>query len=111
MICSEILLPPHAPLSFADRQTLWTEVERAERGKKAQLAYSFDIALQNEFSMEENIGLARQFLLEQFVSRGMVVDFSVHAPDKGDRRSARRRPELFVLIRAISTAGSRRPMR
>ena len=58
----EILLPPHAPPSFADRQTLWNEVEKAERGKKAQLAYSFDIALQNEFSMEENIGLARQFL-------------------------------------------------
>ena len=84
MLCSEILLPPHAPPSFADRQTLWNEVEKAERGKKAQLAYSFDIALQNEFSMEENIGLARQFLLEQFVSRGMVVDFSVHTPDKED---------------------------
>ena len=55
MLCSEILLPPHAPPSFADRQTLWNEVEKAERGKKAQLAYSFDIALQNEFSMQENI--------------------------------------------------------
>ena len=59
-------------------------MEKAERGRKAQLAYSFDIALQNEFSMQENIGLARQFLLEQFVSRGMVVDFSVHTPDKED---------------------------
>ena len=57
-------------------------MEKVERGKKAQLAYSFDIALQNEFSMEENINLARQFLLEQFVSRGMIVDFSVHSPDK-----------------------------
>ena len=37
-------------------------VEKAERGKNAQLAYSFDIALQNEFSLEENIALARQFL-------------------------------------------------
>ena len=82
VICSEILLPPHAPPSFSDRETLWNEVEKAERGKKAQLAYSFDIALQNEFSMQENIELARQFLLEQFVSRGMVVDFAVHSPDK-----------------------------
>ena len=82
VICSEILLPPHAPLSFSDRETLWNEVEKAERGKKAQLAYSFDIALQNEFSMEENINLARQFLLDNFVSRGMVVDFAVHSPDK-----------------------------
>ena len=84
VICSEILLPPHAPPSFSDRETLWNEVEKAERGKKAQLAYSFDIALQNEFSMQENIDLARQFLLDNFVSRGMVVDFAVHSPDKED---------------------------
>lgn len=82
VICSEILLPSHAPPEYADRETLWNAVEKAERGKKAQLAYSFDIALQNEFSMQENIALARQFLLENFVSRGMVVDFAVHAPDK-----------------------------
>ena len=58
VICSEILLPVHAPPEYADRETLWNAVEKVERGKKAQLAYSFDIALQNEFSMEENINLA-----------------------------------------------------
>ena len=84
VICSDILLPPHAPPEYADRQTLWNAVEKAERGKNAQLAYSFDIALQNEFSLEENIALARQFLLENFVSRGMVVDFAVHQPDRED---------------------------
>ena len=82
VICSEILLPFHAPPEYADRETLWNAVEKAERGKKAQLAYSFDIALQNEFSMQEDIDLARQFLLENFVSRGMVADFAVHQPDK-----------------------------
>ena len=81
VILSEILLPDHAPREYSDRQTLWNAVEKAERGKNAQLAYSFDIALQNEFSMEENIALARHFLLEHFVSRGMVVDFAVHVPD------------------------------
>ena len=84
VICSDILLPSHAPPEYADRQTLWNAVEKAERGKNAQLAYSFDIALQNEFSLEENIALARQFLLENFVSRGMVVDFAVHQPDRED---------------------------
>ena len=53
-----------------------------EKGKKAQLAYSFDISFQNEFSQEENIALARQFLTEHFVSRGMVVDFAVHEPER-----------------------------
>jgi hypothetical protein len=82
VICSEILLPDHAPPEYADRETLWNAVENAECHPKAQLAYSFDISLQNEFSMEENIALARQFLLEEFVSRGMIVDFAVHQPDK-----------------------------
>ena len=62
-------------------------MEEAERGKDARLAYSFDIALQNEFSLEENIALARQFLSEYFVSRGMVVDFAVHQPDKEEGSS------------------------
>ena len=47
VICSNILLPSHAPPEYADRQTLWNAVEKAERGKNAQLAYSFDIALAN----------------------------------------------------------------
>ncbi len=52
-----------------------------EEHPKAQLAYSYDIALQNELTAEENIALARRFLMEQFVSRGMICDFVVHAPD------------------------------
>lgn len=62
--------------------TLWNAVEKVEKGKKAQLAYSFDIAFQNEFTQEENIALARQFLTEHFVSRGMIVDFAVHEPER-----------------------------
>ena len=53
-----------------------------EKGKKAQLAYSFDISFQNEFSLEENIALAKQFLLDHFVSRGMTVDYAIHEPDR-----------------------------
>ena len=81
VICSEILLPSHAPPEYTDRETLWNAVEQAEKSKKAQLAYSYDIALQNELTMEENILLVRKFLTEQFVSKGMTVDFSIHAPD------------------------------
>ena len=33
VICSDILLPSHAPPEYADRQTLWNAVEKAERGK------------------------------------------------------------------------------
>jgi len=106
VVCSEILLPPHAPPEYADRETLWNAVEKAEHGKKAQLAYSFDIALQNEFSMQENIALARQFLLKNFVSRGMVVDFAVHQPDR--EHGGIQNPHFHVLcpIRPILPDGS-----
>ena len=106
VICSDILLPSHAPPEYADRQTLWNAVEKAERGKNAQLAYSFDIALQNEFSMQENIALARQFLLENFVSRGMVVDFSVHSPDKEDGGISNPHFHVMCPIRPIESDGS-----
>ncbi|MCF2595360.1 MobQ family relaxase [Pseudoflavonifractor phocaeensis] len=105
VICSEILLPPQAPPSFSDRETLWNAVEKVERGKRAQLAYSFDIALQNEFSMEENIELARHFLLEQCVSRGMVADYAIHQPDKKD--GGIQNPHFHVMcpIRPIEPDG------
>ena len=105
VVYTEILLPPHAPHEYADRQTLWNEVEAAERGKNAQLAYSFDIALQNEFTLEENIALARQFLLDNFVSRGMIADFAVHHPDKA---GGIENPHFHVLcpIRPLNPDGS-----
>ena len=105
VICSEILLPSHAPPEYADRETLWNAVEKAERGKKAQLAYSFDIALQNEFSMQENIDLARQFLSDNFVSRGMVTDFAVHQPDKEDGGISNPHFHVMCPIRPIEPDG------
>lgn len=62
VILTEILLPEHAPARLLDRYTLWNEVEQVEKNCNAQLAYSFDLALQNEFSLEENIALARVFI-------------------------------------------------
>lgn len=102
---TEILLPPHAPREYTDRQMLWNAVEDVERNKNAQLAYSFDIALQNEFSIKENIALARQFLLDNFVSRGMIADFAVHQPDKKDGIP---NPHFHVLcpIRPLNNDGT-----
>ena len=90
VVCTDIFLPSQAPTEYQDRATLWNAVEKAERGKKAQLAYSFDIALQNELSLDENIALARQFVSEQLVARGMIADFAIHQPDKENGRTEAR---------------------
>jgi ATP-dependent exoDNAse (exonuclease V) alpha subunit len=84
VIFTEIMAPDYVPGRLLDRETLWNEVENVEKNKRAQLAYSFDIALQNELTLEENIQLAREFCREQFVARGMIVDFAVHEGDSDD---------------------------
>ena len=105
VVYKEILLPSHVPRKYADRETLWNAVEKVEEHPKAQLAYSYDIALQNELTLEENIDLAKRFLQEQFVSRGMICDFAVHMPDpKGGFPN----PHFHVLcpIRPFNMDGS-----
>ena len=105
VVYKEILVPSHVPRQYADRETLWNAVEKVEEHPKAQLAYSYDIALQNELTLEENIDLAKRFLQEQFVSRGMICDFAVHMPDpKGGIPN----PHFHVLcpIRPINPDGS-----
>lgn len=106
IVHAEILLSSQAPPEYTDRQTLWNAVEKAERHPKAQLAYSFDIALQNEFSLDENIALAKQFLLEEFVSRGMIADFAVHLPDPNENGIANPHFHVLCPIRPLEPDGA-----
>lgn len=81
-------------------------MEKIEQHPKSQLAYSFDIALQNEFTRDENIQLARQFLQDEFVSRGMIVDYAIHEKDAGE--DGIQNPHFHVLcpIRPLNPDGS-----
>ena len=81
VVCSEIVLPEGAPRRWLDRSALWNEVEATERGCKAQLCRSFDVALPRELTRHEQLGLARAYA-KSFAEEGMVTDFAVH--DKGD---------------------------
>lgn len=105
VIFSEILLPEHAPEKYMDRETLWNAVEVIEKHPKAQLAYNFDIALQNELSMEENIALARAFIQSNFIAKGMLVDWAVHQPDKGEDGIQNPHFHVIAPIRPILTNG------
>ena len=105
VLYSEIMAPNYVPESLLDRETLWNAVEEIEKHPKAQLAYSFDIALQNEFSMEENIAMAKRFVMENFVAKGMIADMAVHDPDK---EGGIQNPHVHVMcpIRPVKEDGS-----
>jgi Ti-type conjugative transfer relaxase TraA len=78
VVHSEILLPEGAPERWLDRAALWNEVEDREKQHNAQLARDIELALPRELSKAEAIALARDFVREQFVARGMVADLNVH---------------------------------
>ena len=105
VLYTEIFLPTYAPSEYKDRETLWNAVEKVEKNPKAQLAYTYDFALQNELTMEENIALARRFVEEQFLSRGLIVDFAVHAPDKEDGGIPNPHVHLLCPIRPLKENG------
>ncbi len=106
MIHTEIFLPQNAPSEYTDRQTLWNAVEKCEQGKKAQLAYPFDITLQVELSMEENIDLARRFVKEQLVSKGMIADLAIHLPEKEEGGIPNPHFHIMVPMRPLNPDGT-----
>jgi Ti-type conjugative transfer relaxase TraA len=110
VIHSEILLPDGAPARFADRATLWNEVEATEKRKDAQLAREIEISLPRELTKTQAIGLAQDFVREQFVARGMVADLNVHW---GRTASGDGQPHAHVMLtmREVGPDGFGKKMR
>lgn len=81
---TQIIAPKNAPSWVHDRQTLWNKVEQAENRKDAQLAREIEIALPVELSLDEQKKLAHDFVVRNFVNRGMVADIALHDTGKGN---------------------------
>ena len=91
----EILLPDGAPEWMADREKLWNAVERAENRKDSQLAREVHFSLPREFTKEQNIELAREFVKNEFVSHGMVADLCIH---DGKTKAGEEQPHAHVML-------------
>ena len=85
IVHTEIMLPPHAPPEYADRNTLWNSAEAQEKQWNSQLARRFVLAIPREIPPEQYAGLIRDYCREFFVSKGMIADFAIH--DKGDGKA------------------------
>jgi Ti-type conjugative transfer relaxase TraA len=78
VVHSEVMLPDGAPERLGDRSTLWNEVEATELRKDAQLAREVEFAIPREFTQQQGIDLARDFVQSEFVDRGMIADLNIH---------------------------------
>lgn len=84
VIYSEIQLCANAPEEYADRSTLWNAVSEVEKSKDAQLAREIEVALPRELDEKDWRQMIRNYCQDNFVSRGMIADWSIHHPDKAD---------------------------
>ena len=104
VVHSEILLPEGAPERFADRATLWNEVEATEKRKDAQLAREVEFAIPREMSEAQGIELARDFVQSEFVDGGMIADLNVHW-DIGADGLAKPHAHIMLTMREVSEDG------
>jgi Ti-type conjugative transfer relaxase TraA len=100
----EIMLPEGAPERFADRATLWNEVEATEKRKDAQLAREVEFSIPREMTKAQGIELARDFAQAEFVERGMIADLNVHW-DIGADGQPKPHAHVMLTMRAVNEQG------
>ena len=74
LVWQQMFLPEYAPQEWQDREKLWNAVEEVETAKDSRLAREFVVALPIELSREQQIELLQDFIREQFVADGMMLD-------------------------------------
>lgn len=79
LVHSAILAPAGLAERLTERSALWNEIERIEKRCDAQLFREVTFALPRELPLESSVELARSFVQEAFVSKGMVADLNVHS--------------------------------
>lgn len=104
VIHSEVMLPQNAPERLNDRATLWNEVEASEKRKDAQLAREVEFSIPREMNEKQGVALARDFVAEQFVKRGMVADLNVHW-DKARDGSPKPHAHVMLSMRDVGPEG------
>lgn len=104
VIHSEVMLPQGAPERLNDRATLWNEVEAGEKRKDAQLAREVEFSIPREMDEKQGIALARDFVKEQFVKRGMVADLNVHW-DKAKDGTPKPHAHVMLAMRDVGPEG------
>lgn len=104
VISKEIYLPDHAPEEYKDRTILWNSVELFEKNSNAQLARNFIISLPKELSIEENKKMIEEYVQNNFVKEGMIVDLAIH--DESREGNQNIHAHIMTIVRPINEDGT-----
>ena len=97
----EVMLPENAPREFMDRGVLWNSVEQVEDQRNSQLARRIQLSLPNEVPREQWVPMLREYIQEQFVSKGMCADVAIHYTEPPPNPHA----HILLTLRSIDENG------
>ncbi len=92
---SEVILCENAPKEYANRETLWNEVQKVEKTKDARFAREFVVAIPVELNKEQRRELIHNFA-KSLADEGMCVDVNIHNTGKGNPHA-----HIMVTTRGI----------
>ncbi len=101
LLWKQIMLPPNAPATWNDRETLWNAVEASETQKNSRLAREFNVALPVELDLPEWKAILARFVQTQFVNEGMCADIALHNPGDGHNPHA----HIMLTVRPFKENG------
>jgi ATP-dependent exoDNAse (exonuclease V) alpha subunit len=78
---SEVFAPEGLDSWCSDREKLWNKVEQRETHIKGRYARDIKLALQSEFTLEQNIQILSEYVKDTFVKDGIIADVNVHMDD------------------------------
>lgn len=88
---SEIIAPDNSPTWVYNREELWNEVDKKETRCNARTAREINVALPIELSREQQKELAREYVKNNFVNKGMIADLCFHFNDTNN-------PHFHVML-------------
>ncbi|HAH1001117.1 TPA: MobA/MobL family protein, partial [Escherichia coli] len=102
LVYAEILAPKGTP-DFLTKSSneLWNFVEKTEKRKDARTAKEFKITLPSDLSNEQNIKLLKEYLIKNFVDKGIICDFVIH----NDKDNKNPHAHVMITTREITPQG------
>lgn len=77
-------------------EKLWNAVEQFEKRVDAQVYRDVEFSLPHELNSEQRLELAREFIKDNFTSRGMIADWCVH--NHFDEKEEIEKPHVHVML-------------
>ena len=103
---TEIYAPDNTNTELLNRQTLWNQVEKAERRKDALLAREFEIAFPSELNAEQRKNMLNELCQDLVKKYGVIVDAAIHAPHTSNGSDERNyHAHIMFTTRSINEHG------